>query len=93
MSYLVGDIGYASLNPILFNISVAFLVPTITIVLLLLFLVILIILFTPLVYKCSFSPILIVQVLETLVIYPHFKHLPMLHDVQTVVSNVEGVLE
>jgi hypothetical protein len=68
------------------------LVSSITIVFLLTLFLILLIL-TPFIDECSLSSILVIQVLETLVVNSHFKHLSMLDNIQTMVPNIEGVLE
>ena len=91
--HLVGHIANAPLDPVLLHISMSLLIPAIPIILLFLFLLILIILLAPFIDKSSLGPVLVVQMLETLVVDPHLEHLPMLYYVQAVVSNVEGILE
>lgn len=89
---LISHIRDTSLHPVLFHIGVTLLIAAITIVFLLLFFFILVILIS-FIYKCSLGSVLVVQVLETLIINSHLKHLPMLDYIQTMVSNVEGILK
>ena len=54
---------------------------------------ILLTIFFPFIHKGSLSAITVVQVLETLVIYPQFIVVPVLNNIEHVIANLEWILE